>query len=150
MKTSVAVLALICILTVAAQASVSFTPPGSSKPMVGATFTMTPSSEAKKINSTAKVRMGTSKDKKTWMVDVTVMRGHKNGLYMIWLAGKTPKMLGDIGKADASGSVKLSYMGPINPMDYKSIDVYYLPNDRKSRVLMFSLETSMMMPKGKT
>ena len=34
-----------------------------------------------------------SKDKKTWMVDATVTKGHKNGLYAIWLANKTTKTL---------------------------------------------------------
>ena len=47
MKKAVAVIALIWILIVAAQASVTFTPPGSSKPMVGNTFTMMPSDRGK-------------------------------------------------------------------------------------------------------
>ena len=111
MKTATAIFALVLILSASVQASVSFTPPGSSKPMVGNTFTMTPLGEAKKIHSTAKIRAGMSKDKKTWMVDATVTQGHKNGLYVIWLAGKTTKMLGAITKADANGSVKISYMG---------------------------------------
>lgn len=152
MKITVAVLALIWVLTMTAQASVTFTPPGSSTPMVGNTFTMTPSSDAKKMGSTAKVQVGMTKDQKTWYVDAAVMRGHKNGLYALWLANKTPRMLGAPKKADANGSIKLSYMGPTNPLTFKSIDVYYLPTANaapgKGAVLAFSLETSKMMPKG--
>jgi len=152
MKTLVAVLALIWILTATAQASVTFTPPGSSKPMLGTTLAMTPSSEAKKLGSAAKVQVGMSKDQKTWMVDAHVTKGHKGGLCEIWLAGKATKMLCGPEKADANGNVTLSYTGSISPLGYKSVDVYYLPNDKatpgKGAVLMFSLETSKL--KGKT
>lgn len=148
MKTAVAISAFILVLAVLAQGSVTFTPPGSAKPMLGNTFTMTPSSDAKKLGSTANVQVGMSKDQKTWYVEATVTKGHKNGLYALWGTNKTARMLGSAKKADANGNVKLSYMGPENPESFKSIDVYYLSTANavpgKGAVRMFSKATSTL------
>ena len=152
MRIFVTMLVLLSVLCVTAQASVTFTPPGSTKPMMGNTFTMMPSSEATKIKSTAKVMIGMGKDQKTWMIETHVYNGHKNGLYSVWVMDKTNKVLVKPMKTDAKGHVKLSYMGTTNPMMYKSINVYYLPNEKaepgKGAVPMFSFETKKIMPKG--
>lgn len=155
LRTAVAACCVMCVL---ATALVSLAAPtGKQQPtadrVLRATSPMTASSEARRLKSASRVNIEWTPAKGLWRVNAEVTRGHANGLYALWLTNIKPtiKLIGP-RRADGSGSVRFDKKGVIDPMKFKSIEVYYLPNANakpgKGAVLMFSIPATNVDPRG--
>ncbi len=128
--TLVMVLVGVLVLSIAAFAQVTFTPPGGTGKFTGKMLNMRQTSIAQRLDVTGSIVVGQNSAGNQWAIRAKARNLRPNGNYALALANSDASSDKVLAKATAGadGTVTFNWVGTTSPMSYTDIALYHMPS----------------------